>query len=142
MYEFGYPILLTPDESDGGYVATCRDVPEAITQGETVEGALADAAGALQAALESRITSQMDIPRPTPARTGDRLVAVPVGTALKTAVYLAMCEQHVSKSDLARRLGVDEKEVRRALDPRHPTKAPRLEEVLRALGRSVEVRVI
>ena len=31
-----------PDRKDGGFVVTCRDLPEAITQGNTVEGALTD----------------------------------------------------------------------------------------------------
>ena len=34
-----YPVTLTP-EKEGGYVVTFRDIPEAITQGETVEEAL------------------------------------------------------------------------------------------------------
>jgi len=29
-----YAVLLTPDK-DGGYVVTCRDLPEVITQWET-----------------------------------------------------------------------------------------------------------
>ncbi len=37
-------------------------------------------------------------------------------------------------SELARLLGVDEKEVRRMLDTRHTTKIPRLEQAARVLG--------
>jgi antitoxin HicB len=47
-----YPATLTPDQDDGGYVVTFRDVPEAITQGEDVEEALRNAADALTVALE------------------------------------------------------------------------------------------
>lgn len=35
-----FPVTLTPDEADGGFVVTFHDIPEAITQGETVEEAL------------------------------------------------------------------------------------------------------
>ena len=35
-----YPVILTEDKDDGGYVVTCRDLPEAITQGDTIEEAL------------------------------------------------------------------------------------------------------
>ena len=31
MYCFVYSVSLTPDTTDGGYVVTCRDLPEAIT---------------------------------------------------------------------------------------------------------------
>jgi hypothetical protein len=37
---------------------------------------------------------------------------------------------------------VDEKEIRRVLDPKHQTKASRLEAVLRTLGRRVDVSVV
>ena len=47
-----YAATLTPDEEDGGYVVTFRDVPEGITQGETLEDAVCRAADALAVALE------------------------------------------------------------------------------------------
>ena len=42
-----FPVTLTRDETDGGFVVTFRDIPEAITQGETVEDALVMAKDAL-----------------------------------------------------------------------------------------------
>ncbi len=38
---FNDPVTLTPDKKDGGFVATFMDIPEAITQGDTVAQALA-----------------------------------------------------------------------------------------------------
>ena len=140
MREFVYPAKLTAD-AGGGFVVTFRDVPEAITQGETRADALDEAAGALQAALEARIMDVLDIPEPSRPRRGEHPVAVPVQTALKAALYLAMQEHGISRSELARRLGVDEKEARRMLDPYHPTKAERLERALSVLGKQVELRV-
>ena len=58
-----YPAKLTGDRKDGGFVVTFRDVPEAITQGDTLADALSEAEGALQAALEVRI----DLLREQPA---------------------------------------------------------------------------
>ena len=51
----------------------------------------------------------------------------------------AMREAGITKKELAGRLGVDEKEVRRMLNPRHPTKLPRIEEALALLGRRLVV---
>lgn len=141
MRQFIYPVKLTRDRKDGGYVVNCRDLPEAITQGDTMEEALIEAEGALQAAIEGRIEDSLDIPAPTRARHGERMVSTPITTALKTAVYLAMREQRVSKSELARRMRMDEKEARRMLDPRHPTRVPTLERALSALGRRAEIAV-
>jgi antitoxin HicB len=139
MLRFTYAVLLKRDRKDGGYVVGCRDIPEAITQGDTAEDALAQAEGALQAAIEARIEDGMEIPGPSAAKRGERMVSVPVTTALKAGVYIAMREQNVSKSELARRMHVDEKEARRMLDPSHPTKIPTLERALAALGRRAEV---
>ena len=52
-----------------------------------------------------------------------------------------MREPGVSKIELARRLGVNEKEARRMLDPRHSTEVPALEHAPRCLGKRVELRV-
>ena len=96
-----YPVRLSRDRRDGGYVVTCRDLPEAITQGGSIEEALSEAEGALQAAIEGRIEDGPDIPAPALPKHGERNVATPVTTALKAAVYIAMREQVVSKRDRA-----------------------------------------
>ena len=141
MLRFTYPVRLTRDRRAGGYVVSCRDIPEAITQGETVVQALAEAEGALQAAIEGRIEDDLEIPAPSAAKRGERTVATPITTALKAAVYVSMSEQRVSKSELARRMRVHEKEARRMLDPKHPTKVPTLERALAALGKRAEIAV-
>ena len=48
-----------------------------------------------------------------------------------------MREEHISKTELARQLSVDEKEVRRMLDPLHSSKTPNLERALGCIGRLV-----
>lgn len=142
MQRFTYPVILTPDEADGGYVVTCRDVPEVVTQGESIEDAISEAEGALEAAIEMRIEDGMDVPVPSAKRRGEHLASLPVGTAMKAALYVSMREQNVSKAELARRLGLDEKEARRMLDPKHVTKVPALERALHAMGKRVELVVV
>jgi antitoxin HicB len=61
--------------------------------------------------------------------------------AAKAALYLAMGEAGMTNVQLARKLGCDEKEVRRMLDPRHPTKLPRIEEALDVFGKRLVVSV-
>jgi antitoxin HicB len=62
--------------------------------------------------------------------------------ALKASLFLAVREAGVSKSDLARRLDVNEKEARRMLDPHHHTRLVALERALRAFGKVVELSVV
>ena len=139
--EFTYPATLTPDEADGGFVVTFEDLPEAITQGDTIVEALAEAADALEEAVAGRIQRGVQIPEPSPA-AGRPIVPVPAQTAAKAALYLALRETGISKADLAARLGCDEKEVRRLLDPRHPSKLPRIQKALAALGKGLSVRLV
>ncbi|MBI4192231.1 MAG: type II toxin-antitoxin system HicB family antitoxin [Betaproteobacteria bacterium] len=139
--QFTYPIKLTRDRKDGGYVVSCRDIPEAITQGDTIEHAMADAEGALQAAIEGRMEDGLDIPPPSRPKRGERMATTPITTALKAAVYVSMREQGVSKSELARRMRVHEKEARRMLDPHQQTKVPTLERALAVLGRRAAIAV-
>jgi antitoxin HicB len=47
----------------------------------------------------------------------------------------------ITKSELGRRIGKDEKEVRRILDPRHRTKLATLTEALRMLGQQLVIGV-
>ena len=56
-------------------------------------------------------------------------------------MYVSAREAGVSKTELGRRLAVDEREARRILDPRYGTKLPTLERALHALGKRVELRV-
>ncbi|WP_295578793.1 type II toxin-antitoxin system HicB family antitoxin [uncultured Lamprocystis sp.] len=139
---FAYPVTLTPD-ADGGFVVTFSDWPEAITQGETRDQALEEAADCLEEAVAARIDDRAEIPLPSSQQAGEATVAVPIATALKAALYLAVREAGIGTSELARRLGIHEKEARRLLDPRHGSKAAALERTLTAVGRrlTVEVRV-
>jgi antitoxin HicB len=139
---FTYPVTLTVDVDVGGYVVTCRDLSEAITQGDNREEALESAEGALEAAIEMRIEDGLEIPIPSKAEKGEYLAALPVGSAMKAAVYLAMKEQGINKTDLIQRLNLNEKEASSILGPKNLTKIHMLERVLHALGKRVEIIVV
>jgi antitoxin HicB len=86
-----------------------------------------------------RLIHKMELPQPSKPKAREVLIAPPAGTAAKAALYVAMREAGVSKMELARRLGVDEKEVRRMLDPGHGSKLPRIAEAIEALGRHLRI---
>lgn len=140
MRDFSYPVTLTSAE-EGGFVVTFEDIPEAITQGENLADSLIQAADALEEAIAGRIRRGNDLPPPSSPRPDQPLVPVPAQTAAKAALYLALREAGWSKIELATRLGCDEKEVRRLLDPRHPSKLPRLQAALAVLGKRLAVRL-
>ena len=101
--------------------------------------ALAEAADALEEAIAGRIVDGDPIPRPSARRAGERRIAVPLAIAAKAALVLAFRDSGLSRLAFARRLGVDDKVVRRMLDPRHATAANRLHKALRQLGRELVV---
>ncbi len=140
MYRFAYPATLTP-QAEGGYLVTFRDLPEAITQGDDLDSALHEAADCLEEVIAGRIDDNEPIPEPSARQKGEHRIAVPLHTAMKAALYLAMKEAGISKLELARRLGVDEKAVRRMLDPRQATRVATIERALAALGKHAELRV-
>lgn len=141
MQDFAYPARFTLDKTGGGFVVTFRDVPEAITQGDSREQCIEEAAGALQGAFEGRIMKGLDIPEASAPRRGEHMIPVPIQTALKAALHTEMRRGGITRVELARRLDIDEKEARRLLDPRHVSKAGRLEKALAALGKRAELRV-
>ena len=139
MERFIYPATLTPDTREGGFVVTFADVPEAITQGENVEDALREAADCLEETIANRMVMGLPLPPPSPVKKRQYAVPLPAQTAAKAALYVALQEAKLTKAELAKRLQCDEKEVRRLLDPRHPSKLPRIESALAAVGRRLVI---
>lgn len=130
---FTYPARLQPD-STGELIVSFRDLPECLTSGANETEALIEAADALEEAIAGRIDDGEPIPAPSALRRGERRVAVPPDMAAKAALVLAFRETGLTRLALAERLGVDEKIVRRMLDPRHGTAASRIHKALRVLG--------
>jgi antitoxin HicB len=123
-----------------GLVVSFPDVPEAITQGRDLADARVMAEEALGLALLTYLERGMPLPK---ARQRQEIAAVAVApdVAAKLAVLESFVAAGISKSELARRIGKDEKEVRRILDPKHATKLPALTAALRALGKRLVVGV-
>jgi antitoxin HicB len=136
MQTFIYRARFEPG-SKRGVIVTFPDVPEAITQGRNEMDARAQAEEALGLALLSY--PQRGLPLPKPKAKSGVPIAVEAEIAAKLAVIEAVREAGINKSELARRLRKDEKEVRRILDPRHSTKLSTLSETLRALDRRLVV---
>jgi antitoxin HicB len=140
LNRFQYAVSLTSAE-EGGYVVTCRDLPELITQGESVEDALEQASDAMEEVFATYLTEGMDFPEPSKAKRREHMVAPPPETVAKAALYVAMRRSGISKVQLAKRLGVDEKEVRRLLDPHYGSKLPRIARAISVLGHRLVIGV-
>jgi antitoxin HicB len=139
MENFIYPAKIKPDKRDGGFVVTFPDLPEAITQGEELRDAIVEAADCLEESIANRIIMELSIPHPSPVRKMHHPISLSTQIAAKAALYMAIVEEKITKVELAKRLHCDEKEVRRLLNPRHPSKLPRIESALAVLGRKLVI---
>ncbi|MDP1899805.1 MAG: type II toxin-antitoxin system HicB family antitoxin [Rubrivivax sp.] len=129
---------MTPAD-EGGFVVSCRDLPQLVTQGDDKAHALAEAADAMDEVFAAYMLGGLALPAPSKARRGEHLVSPPAGTVAKAALHSAMMEAGFTKVQLAKRLGVDEKEVRRLLDPHYGSKLPRIAEAIGALGQRLVI---
>lgn len=132
-----YPVDLSTDR-DGRVLVQFPDIPEALTDGADRMEALREAEDCLEEAVAGYLRRRKDLPVPSTA-AGRTLVAVPFQTATKAALYLAMSAGGISKAELARRLRCDEAYVRRMLNPRHNTRADKLQDALAACGSNLLV---
>ena len=127
-----YPVRL--DSEDGELIVTARDLPELLTSGKDQAEALEMAEDALAVVLLTYMQDGKALPAPSRPEPGELIVFPPVDTAAKLAVWEAFLAAGISKSELARRMGVAPTEAMRILDPNHNTKIERLAEAARALG--------
>lgn len=134
MSTLGYPVNVEVDEA-GFHVVTFPDHGWGATDGETLEEALANAEDALAEIIATYIKQSEDIPVPSRPEKGQYIVYAPLEIQLKAALYQAMREQGIPNTELAKRIQVDEKAVRRLVDPYHKSKVDRIDAALHALGR-------
>lgn len=130
---YAYPCEIAPD-TDGGFVATFPDVPEAITGGRDRDETRRLAADALSAALAGYVHGSRDVPRPSAASSDQELVAMRAVMTAKLALYSAMRSQDISESELARRLGVRLSAVHKLTDPDRRSRIGQLQQALDAVG--------
>ncbi|MBT9373199.1 type II toxin-antitoxin system HicB family antitoxin [Rhizobium sp. CSW-27] len=136
MKFYSYAANFEPAEEDGVFLVTFDDVPEAITQGDDMRDARESAADALGVALLTYI----ELGRPLPeAKARGPMIAPDPDVAAKIAVIETFRESGMTRTELARQLGKDEKEVRRILDPNHRTKIQALTDTLAVMGKRLVI---
>lgn len=140
MRTFVYPATIAVDTA-GFYLVTFPDVPEAGTDAESREEALAEAPDALIAALGGYMEAKQAIPHPSHITRNQVRVVLPILVTAKLALYEAMRSGNVTNVELGRRLGLSEGAVRRLLDLDHRSHVGPIETALAALGHRLVVAV-
>ena len=124
---------------EGGFVVTFRDIPEAITQGDTEAEAQDMATDALLTAMGFYFEDRRPVPPASPARQGERLITLPASAWAKVLLLNEMLIQGVTPAELARRLGTRPQDVNRIVNLSHATKIDTIGHALASLGKHMEV---
>ncbi len=138
--KFIYPAQLC-QYSEDEIVVSFRDVPHCHTSGEDVAEALLEAEDALEEAIAGHINRGDSIPIPSVPLPDEYLVPLPVDTAAKAALTIAFRASGITRVELASRLGVHDRVVRRMLDPHHGTSVNRINDALRVLGKQAVLEI-
>jgi antitoxin HicB len=134
---YAYPANLKWEPDGSAVTVTFDDLPGA-TFGATEGEALGRAEDLLESALSFYTDDAAITPKPTPAN-GRPLVYPRPLVAAKLALHDAMIAAGVSNVALTRRLGLDEKQVRRLRDPLHRSHIGAIEAALRVLGKRLDI---
>lgn len=126
----------------GSFWVSCPDIPEMASAGDSIEEALFDAVDALESAISLYIDRRVSIPLPSAQQSSDAVVRLPALSAAKAALWNAMVAQQITKTELARRLGVNRPQVDRLVDLLHRSKIEQVEHALHVLGHRIELAVV
>ena len=132
-----YPAIFKKTKK--GYVVKFRNIPEAITQGETLAEAIEMAEDALITALSFYFEDRRKIPAPSPPKASERLISLPLSVSIKVELLNLIIDKEVSNSALAKLMGVWPQQVARIVDLNHITKIDTLEAAFNALGRELVI---
>jgi antitoxin HicB len=113
---------------------TFPDFGVGVTQGETREEALTQAADLLETMVANYMAEGWDLPDPSPP-----LVGLAPLVAAKAELYRAMRKAGIGKAELARRIGVSPQQTERLFDIHHASRLDQLEAAMRAFGRRLVV---
>lgn len=136
-----YPVTLEFDEASQGYAVSFVDIPEALTQGDTVEDALIEAQDALITAMDFYFEDKRAVPPPSKAAKGQHTVALPTSVWAKVLLLNEVCAQNLRPIDVAQRMGVRPQEVTRILDLHYATKIDTVAAALKAVGKELTLTV-
>lgn len=132
-----YPANLT--RGDNAFIVTFRDIPEALTQGETYEEAIEMAEDALLTSMDFYFEDNRLVPPPSKPQQGEVLISLPVSAATKVMLLNLLLEDHVSQVELAKRMGITPQQVTRIVNLEHTTKIDTVERAFKALGKELNI---
>ena len=126
-----YPAIIKP-QKPSGYLVRFPDIEEAITQDETIEECLFNAAEVLSPVLDHRIAEGQPVPKPSRVNNA-RMIAPDAKT--QAAILIRLMRGKRPVSEFARALETSWPSAQRLEDPKHWPSLRQLEKAASALGK-------
>ena len=118
----------------GGFTVTFPDLPEAITEGDSLEEAIFNAQEVLTGCLEQRIDDGEEIPVPV-MKKGKNFRLISPAAAVQSALLVRFAKNGSTLADIARALGTSWPSAQRLENPKHSPTLRQLERAAAALGK-------
>jgi antitoxin HicB len=128
--KIAYNAILEP-QPEGGFTVTFPDLPDAITEGDTEEESLFNAAEVLTLTLDGRMAEGEDIPEPV-YQQGCAIYPAPMCQA---ALLVRKSRKNRPLSDIARVLQTSWAAAQRLENPHHATNIRQLEKAASIFGK-------
>ena len=131
-----YPAIFEYDRSEKRYTVSFPELPECITEGESLEEALFNASEVLTLTLEGRMDEGAEIPMPL-THKGTKLIA-PSARA-QAALLMRWAKGEHTTAEIARALNTSWPAVSRLEDPHHWPNLRQLERAAAAIGQRLVI---
>lgn len=127
------------EEEDGVTTVLFRDLPGAITEGDTFEEAFKNAQEALEGYLESMLDRTVEFSLPTQKQDGEIDIPIPVHIAFSMLMRAERKAKGWTQSDLAAILGVSQQQAALFEKPTPERKLSSMVNILEKLGYELEI---
>lgn len=129
-----YPAIFEPQEPSG-YFVHFVDIPEAITQGETIEECIFNGAEVLSVMLEIYLEDGKNVPRPSEKVKGAHYIAP--DARIQSALLIRWARGDRSLAEIARVLETSWPSAQRLEDPHHYPTLKQLQKAATAMGKKL-----
>lgn len=132
-----FPAQISFDQEDGRYFVDFSDIPEAITEGESIEEACFNASEALTLAIEGRLEEGIDVPEPSACQKDQKLISPSVRAQAALLIKWAKRHGEHTTSEIARSLNTSWPAISRLENPKHWPSLRQLEKIANVLGQQL-----
>lgn len=127
------------EEGDGVTTVLFRDLPGAITEGDTFEEAFKNAQEALEGYLESMLDREVEFALPSVKEDGEVDIPIPVYIAFSILMRAEREAKGWSQTEFARKIGVSQQQAALFEKPTRERKLSSIVNILDKLGYELEI---